>query len=274
VTRPIRAAIRAMAAAVAVVALAACGASNPSPAPSATPLAAIASPTASTTPGPSASASASLAPPTPAPTPLPAVPMTASARAALAKYVALSTAPARSFHASLNGTTTIDGADAGIYTDDLEVAGKDVSSTATVLGNTIRLVAIGDRMWVKSGEGDWVAAPRNDQAVSDILDVFGYVGDPKALVYIGSTVEGGHRVEHFRSGAPIPYQTGSMRAAGIFGSITDLGLTIEADGTPVRITYRSAGDIPNASGVVQHVESSNLMQLSQWGDAITISPPV
>jgi len=254
---------------VVAAALAACGGSNASPAPSATPLAAIPSPSASPSSAPSASAS-----PLVTSTPLPALPLTARARAALAKYVTLSAAADRSFHASLSGTTAINGEDAGIYTYDLDVAGKDVSSTATVLGNTLRLVAIGDRMWVKSGDGDWVAAPRNDQALTDILDIFGYVGDPAALVYIGSTVEGGHPVEHFRSAAPIPYQTASMRAAGIFGSVTSLGLTIGTDGKPVRITYRSAGDIPNAEGVVQHVESSNLMQLSRWGEAIKITPPI
>ena len=257
-------------AAIVVAAVAACGGSNASSAPSATPLAAIPSPSASPTSGPSASAAPSVV----TPTPLPALPLTARARAALAKYVTLSAAADRSFHASLSGTTAINGEDAGIYTYYLDVAGKDVSSTATVLGNTLRLVAIGDRMWVKSGDGDWVAAPRNDQALTDILDIFGYVGDPAALVYIGSTVEGGHPVEHFRSDAPIPYQTASMRAAGIFGSITNLGLTIGTDGKPVRITYRSAGDIPNAEGVVQHVESANLMQLSRWGEAIKITPPV
>ncbi|MEA2620152.1 MAG: hypothetical protein QOC97_925 [Chloroflexota bacterium] len=254
---------------VAAIVVAACGGPNASPAPSATPVAATPSPSASSVTAPSASAS-----PLVTPAPLPALPVTARARAALAKYVTLSAAAERSFHASLSGTTAIDGEDAGIYTYDLDVAGKDVSSTATVLGNTLRLVAIGDRMWVKNGDNDWVAAARNDQALADVLDIFGYVGDPTALVYIGSTVEAGHPVEHFRSDGPIPYQTASMRAAGIFGSITDLGLTIETDGKPVRITYRSTGDIPNAEGVVQHVESANLMQLSHWGEAIKITPPV
>ena len=263
-----------LAIAVAVIVVAACAGSNASPAVSAAPVAAIPSPNTSpstlATTGPSASEAPTLA----TPTPLPALPPTARAKAALAKYVTLSAAADRSFHASLSGTTAINGEDAGIYTYELDVVGKDVSSTATVLGTTLRLVAIGDRMWVKSGDNDWLAAPRNDQALADVLDVFRYVGDPTALVYIGSTVEGGHPVEHFRSDAPIPYQTAAMRAAGIFGSITDLGLTIETDGTPVRITYRSTGDIPNAEGIVQHVESANLMQVSRWGEAIKITPPV
>jgi hypothetical protein len=205
---------------------------------------------------------------------LPPLALTARARSALAKYIALTAAADRSFHAALTGSTTIDGEDAGIYTYDVDVVGRDVSSTASVLGNTLRLVAIGDRMWVKNGDNDWVAAPRNDQAVADVLDIFRYVGDPTALLYIASTVESGHPVEHFRSGAPIPYQTGAMRMAGIFGSVTSLGLTIETDGTPVRITYRSAADIPNAQGVVQHVESANLVQITRWGESIPIVPPL
>ena len=167
------------------------------------------------------------------------MPLTAQAKSAIAKYPALVAAADRSFHAALSGAYSVNGADAGLYTYDLDVAGKDVSSTASVLGTTLRVVAVGDQMWVKSGEGEWVAGPRNDQSITDVLDIFRYVGDPSALVYIGSTIEGGHPVEHFRNGGPIPYQTGSMRAAGIFGSITSLGLSIEADGTPVRITYRS-----------------------------------
>ncbi len=259
---------------VAAIVVAACAGSNASPVPSASPVAAIASPSASPTALAAPSASASAAPTLPTPTPLPALPLTARAKAALARYVTVSAAADRSFHASLTGSTTINGEDAGIYTYDLDVAGKDVSSTATVLGNTLRLVAVGDRMWVKSGDNDWVAAPRNDQALADVLDIFRYVGDPTALLYIGSTVESGHPVEHFRSDGPIPYQTAAMRAAGIFGSISSLGLTIETDGTPVRITYRSTGDIPNAQGIVQHVESANLVQISRWGDAIKITPPV
>lgn len=263
---------------VAAIVVAACAGSNATPAPgtntSPTPAAAIASPSASPTALATPSASVSAASTLPTPTPLPPLPLTARAKAALARYVTVSAAADRSFHAALTGSTTINGQDAGIYTYDLDVAGKDVSSTATVLGNTLRLVAVGDRMWVKSGDNDWVAAPRNDQALADVLDIFRYVDDPTALLYIGSTVESGHPVEHFRSDAPIPYQTAAMRAAGIFGSITSLGLTIETDGTPVRITYRSTGDIPNAQGIVQHVESTNLVQISRWGDAIKITPPV
>jgi len=180
----------------------------------------------------------------------------------------------RSFHAALTGQYNVNGVDAGVYTYDLDVAGKDVSSTASVLGTTLKVVAVGDQMWVKSGDGDWVAGPRNDQSISDVLDIFRYVGDPTALVYIGSTIESGRPVEHFRNGGPIQYQTGSMRAAGIFGSITSLGLSIEPDGTPVRITYRSEAEAPNDVGVIQHVVSTNLMQVSRWGEAIMIKPPV
>ena len=252
-----------LAIALATTVVAGCAASSTSASPT--------SPSASF-PAPSPSASATPAPPTP--TPLPPVPLTARAKAALAKYVIVSTAANRSFHASLRGASTVDGVDSGVYTYELDVNGPDVSSTATVAGTTVHLVAVGDRMWVKSGDGDWVEAARNDQAVADVLDIFGYVGDPTALVYIGSTQEGGRPVEHFRSGEPIPYQTSAMRTAGIFGSITDLGLTIEADGTPLRMTYRSAGDVPNTAGVVQHIESINLMQVSRWGEAIKITPPV
>jgi hypothetical protein len=263
-----------LAIALATTVAAGCAASSSSASPTSSPGAAIApstAPSASLTPpGPSPSATPAL----PTPTPLPPVPLTARAKAALAKYVTASTAPNRSFHASLSGASTVDGVDAGVYTQELDVNGRDLSSTATVAGTTVRLVAVGDKMWVKSGDGDWVEAPRNDQALADVLDVFGYVGDPTALVYIGSTQEGGRPVEHFRSGGPIPYQTGAMRTAGIFGSITDLGLTIEADGTPLRLTYRSTGDVPNTAGVVQHIESINLLQVSRWGEAIKITPPV
>jgi hypothetical protein len=260
--------------ALSAIVIAGCAASNDSAAPTPSAGAAVASPTASSASFPTPSPSASATPALPTPTPLLPVPLTARARAALAKYVTASTAANRSFHASLSGASTVDGVDAGVYTYELDINGRDLSSTATVAGTTVHLVAVGDKMWVKSGDADWVEAPRNEQALADVLDIFGYVGDPTALVYIGSTQEGGRPVEHFRSGEPIPYQTSSMRTAGIFGSITDLGLTIETDGTPLRITYRSAGDVPNTAGVIQHVESINLMQVSRWGEAIKITPPV
>ena len=134
--------------------------------------------------------------------PLPALPATTASTAALAGFVRKIAAPDRSFHMAQTGSTDLGGVDVGAFTYDLDAAGKDLASTSAAFGPILRIIAVGDKAWVKLGDLDWRSVPRDDASLADILDVFRYVGEPHELVYVGSANEGDTTVEHFRNDAP------------------------------------------------------------------------
>ena len=245
--------------------VAGCGGAAASVAPSVAPSSAAPSPTATPTPAPTAA-------PTAAPTPVPSVAVTpADAAAALESYMALATAPDRSFHLHQTGSVAIDGTTVGQVAYDLDVAQGDMAATGSALGQTFAITSVGDRMWVSQG-GEWTETPRDDAALNEVLDVFRYTGDPKQLGFVETTTLDDVTVHTFANLVPIPYQTGTMKTMGIVGSIPDLQLVIAADGVPQTIHFATTAEITSGSGT-QLVETDSTVEFTEFGKKITIKAP-
>jgi hypothetical protein len=67
----------------------------------------------------------------------------ADAAAALEAYVALASAPDRSFHLHQTGSVAIDGTTVGQVAYDLDVAHGDVAATGSALGQTFAITSVG-----------------------------------------------------------------------------------------------------------------------------------
>ena len=157
---------------------------------------------------------------------------------------------------------------------ELDVAGRDISGELTYSDRRILMVVVGDRAWAKHGDAEWAPGARDDETIDEILDVFRYVGDPHALVYIGSRSAGGEAVEAFRNDGPIPYQTAAMKDLGLTGMTPTLQLWLFPDGTPRVIRVRTKADARDANGVVQHITTNSIIEITNWGEPIEIKPPV
>jgi hypothetical protein len=254
------------------VLLAACGSGTTTASPSAS-AAAVASPLATPVASAVPSASSSAAPVTPAPSYLPGKPATPAASAALTAYFKAVADPAKSFHMVQSADVSVNGASAGKLDYTLDVNGIDFKAVASGLGVDLQLVALGDSMWVKQGTADWQKNPRDNGIITDITGVFEYVTSADDLVFLDTATQAGAKVHHFSIDAPLPYQTASMKTSGIVGSIPKMELFIADDGAPIRFTFTSEADA-TANGQAQHVESVSTVDVTKFGDKITIKAPV
>jgi hypothetical protein len=196
----------------------------------------------------------------------------ADAAAALEAYVALASAPDRSFHLHQTGSVAIDGTTVGQVAYDLDVAHGDVAATGSALGQTFAITSVGDRMWVGQGDGEWTETPRDDASINEVLDVFRYTGDPKQLAFVETTTVDDATVHTFKNLVPIPYQTGTMKTMGIIGSIPDLQLVIGEDGVPQTIHFATTAEVASGAGT-QVVETDSTVEFSKFGKKITIKAP-
>ena len=166
-----------------------------------------------------------------------------------------------SFGTSMNG-------DLALPDVDLEVA-VEAEGSAT----RFRVVVVGDRSFVDLGEG-WVEAPPGSVDTSELTQALVVVSDPADLEYLGPVEVAGRTLQHLAAIRPLPYSPSSLEgeAAGS-GTIDDLDAYVEADGTPVRISFSFTAEQQAADGSTSTtLGTSEILFRDVGGDQVIVAP--
>jgi hypothetical protein len=151
---------------------------------------------------------------------------------------------------------------------DLEVA-VEAEGSAT----RFRVIVVGDRSFVDLGEG-WVEAPPGSVDTSELTQALVVVSDPADLEYLGPVEVAGRTLQHLAAIRPLPYSPSSLAGdtAGT-GTIDDLDAYVEADGTPVRISFSFTAEQPTDSGSTSTTLGTSEILFSNVGGDQVIVPP-
>jgi len=166
-----------------------------------------------------------------------------------------------SFRTSMSG-------DLALPDVDLEVA-VEAEGSAT----RFRVVVVGERSFVDLGEG-WVEAPPGAVDTSELTQALVVVSDPGDLEYLGPVEVDGRTLQHLAATRPLPYSPSSLDggAAGR-GTIDDLDAYVEADGTPVRISFSFTAEQPADGGATSTtLGTSEILFRDVGGDQVIVPP--
>jgi hypothetical protein len=184
-----------------------------------------------------------------------------------ASVVQQATSSAESGTDVLDVRTTMSG-DLALPDARLEVV-VETEGQATRVG----VIVAGGRTYVDLGEG-WTESPPGSTAGSEIATAFVVVSDPHDLELAGQVVEGGATLYHLVATRPLPYSPSGFEAAGASsGTIDDLDAYVEADGTPVRISFSFTAEQPADSGSTSTTLGTSEILFSNVGGDQVIVPP-
>jgi hypothetical protein len=253
-----------------LVIVAACGGvASPTPVETAAPTASpTAAPTIALSAAPTAAPTSAATPaPTEAqPSYAPADP--AAAAAVVAAFKLLIADPALSYHMEQTGSASAAGQSMD-YSYGVDISGQDFAAVINAGGTETRLTAIGTKAYLKSGDAAWESMDLDRATVTDILNPWQYLGSLDALVpdFMAPEPAGAFV---FRNGAPVDYQTTSMREADIVGKITTLAFLVMPDGTPVAFGF----DATSPDGQGGTMETTSTVRFTKVGETITITSPI
>jgi hypothetical protein len=218
------------------------------------------------------------APPAPGPTAVPTAtptlsPDEAAAAVALASFGALKERDDLAYHLSQQATMRFNGEPAGDVSDDIDVAGLDFAGTMAVAGETVRLVYVDGVTWAKVGKDAWKkGAAVSSEAAADVLDTWRYLGRIEDLVFAGRNHSDPARLD-FENSRPVTYQTAAMKDQGMRAVIDKLTLTLATDGTPVTLRFHAIGSFVSGAMAERKVAIETVIDISRFGEAITVKPP-
>jgi len=166
-----------------------------------------------------------------------------------------------SFRTSLSG-------DLALPDVDLEVV-VEAEGEAT----RFRVVVVGDRSFVDLGEG-WAEAPPGSVDTSELTGALVVVSDPDDLEYLGPVDVDGRTLQHLAAIRPLPYAPSGFEAgASGTGTIPDLDAYVEADGTPVRISFSFTAEQLADDGSTASTLGTSEIRFSDVGGDQVIAPP-
>jgi hypothetical protein len=129
------------------------------------------------------------------------------------------------------------------------------------------VVIAGDRSFVDLGEG-WVEAPAGSVSTSELTNALLVVDDPADLAYEGTQEVDGVVLHHLAAVRPLPYATG-----GATGTIEGLDAYVEADGTPVQMTFAFTTSATDGAGTTTVVNGTTETRFADVGGDQAIAPP-
>lgn len=194
----------------------------------------------------------------------------ATARAAFAE---LASRDDLSFHLAQVATVSASGSSLGDVTYDLDVSGGNFAGTLKANGKTVRLVYVDGITWAKVSGGKWKkSAVMSPEDAADVANPWRYLGPLDKLEFVDRPTTSPDRFE-FRNAGSIPYQTAAMKQDGMHGTIDGLSVFLAADGTPIGFRLHSTAAYTSGALAEQKVDSQTVIDISRFGEAITVKPP-
>jgi len=135
-----------------------------------------------------------------------------------------------------------------------------------------RVVVVGERSFVDLGEG-WVEAPPGSVDTSELTVALVVVSDPDDLEYLGPVEVDGRTLQHLAAIRPLPYSPSGFEAGTSgTGTIDDLDAYVEADGTPVRISFSFTAEQQAGDGSTSTFGTSEVLFSDVGGDQVIVPP--
>ena len=196
-----------------------------------------------------------------------------AAAAALAAFVELAARDDLSFHLAQVTTASASGSSLGDVSYDLDVNGGNFAGTLNANGKTVRLVYVDGITWAKVSGGKWKkSAVMSPDDAADVANPWRYLGPLDKLEFVARKTGDPDHFE-FRNAGDIPYQTTAMKQDGMHGTIDDLSVFLAPDGTPIGFRLHAIAAYTSGALAEQRVDSQTVIDISRFGEPITIKAP-
>ena len=197
----------------------------------------------------------------------------AEANAALEAFVGLLAADDRAFRIDERATLSTP---AGGYraTYRLDVVGEDMRGDLRISGadRTVRwrFILVDDGFWARLDSAGWKKVARGTLSASDELEVLAAGVQTRHLAFKEQTTVDGRALYHFRTRAPIAYESDTMESPG---SINRMAVFIDEAGMPVSVEVEYSGIYQLIPSIKGRITVTAELAFSRIGKPVTIEPP-